>query len=201
MVETITYKRIWTFTRSTKLLAGKGLLASWKHRNVHFQVWEPEADLSVDPIDDDFFKTDEGAPRVLTYPNQPVTSYPATIDWIASKKPTFQVPHVIFRDQRYGWTCEVTSQLVGDPLSTALLGIVKTDEEDYLYELPPDAAPMVQAKQLCASLAVQVADAIMESEDCKFTHYDRAKIAMVCERAQLSQRAWARATDRADVNG
>jgi len=45
----------------------------------------------------------------------------------------------------------------------------------------------------------QVADAIMESEEYKFTHYDRLKIAQLCERAQLYQRALEHYTDLVDI--
>ncbi len=45
----------------------------------------------------------------------------------------------------------------------------------------------------------QVADAIMESEEYKFTHYDRLKIAQLCERAQLYQRALEHYTDLQDI--
>jgi len=45
----------------------------------------------------------------------------------------------------------------------------------------------------------QVADAIMESDEFKFTHYDRLKIAQLCERAQLYQRALEHYTDLTDI--
>jgi clathrin heavy chain len=45
----------------------------------------------------------------------------------------------------------------------------------------------------------QVADAIMESEEYTFTHYDRLKIAQLCERAQLYQRALEHYTDLVDI--
>ena len=45
----------------------------------------------------------------------------------------------------------------------------------------------------------QVADAIMESEEYRFTHYDRLKIAQLCERAQLYQRALEHYTDLVDI--
>lgn len=45
----------------------------------------------------------------------------------------------------------------------------------------------------------QVADAILESEEYRFTHYDKLKIAQLCERAQLYQRALEHYTDLADI--
>lgn len=45
----------------------------------------------------------------------------------------------------------------------------------------------------------QVADAIMDSEEYKFTHYDKLKIAQLCERAQLYQRALEHYTDLSDI--
>ena len=45
----------------------------------------------------------------------------------------------------------------------------------------------------------QVADAILESDDYQFSHYDRLKIAQLCERAGLFTRALEHYTDLADV--
>jgi len=45
----------------------------------------------------------------------------------------------------------------------------------------------------------QVFDAIMDSADYKFTHYDKPRIAALCERAQLYQRALEHYTDLADI--
>jgi len=45
----------------------------------------------------------------------------------------------------------------------------------------------------------QVADAILESDDYKFSHYDRQKIAQLCERAGLFQRALEHYTDLEDI--
>ena len=39
----------------------------------------------------------------------------------------------------------------------------------------------------------------MESEEYRFTHYDRLKIAQLCERAQLYQRALEHYTDLVDI--
>jgi len=39
------------------------------------------------------------------------------------------------------------------------------------------------------SVLLQVADAILESDEFKFTHYDKLSIAQLCERANLFQRA------------
>jgi len=45
----------------------------------------------------------------------------------------------------------------------------------------------------------QVADAIMESDEYKFTHYDHIKIAQLCERVQLYQRALQHYKDLTDI--
>lgn len=45
----------------------------------------------------------------------------------------------------------------------------------------------------------QFADAILESEEYKFSHYDRLKIAQLCERAGLFQRALEHYTDLVDI--
>jgi len=45
----------------------------------------------------------------------------------------------------------------------------------------------------------QVADAILESDEYKFSHYDRLKIAQLCERAQLYQRALEHYTELQDI--
>ena len=44
-----------------------------------------------------------------------------------------------------------------------------------------------------------IADAILESEDYKMTHYDKIKIAQLCERAQLFQRALEHYSDQTDI--
>lgn len=45
----------------------------------------------------------------------------------------------------------------------------------------------------------QVFEAIMDSDDYKFTHYDKPRIAVLCERAQLFQRALESYTDLTDI--
>uniref|UniRef100_A0A6A7FZ08 Clathrin heavy chain n=1 Tax=Hirondellea gigas TaxID=1518452 RepID=A0A6A7FZ08_9CRUS len=45
----------------------------------------------------------------------------------------------------------------------------------------------------------QVADAIMESEEFQFTHYDKLRIAQLCERANLFQRALEHYEDLEDI--
>ena len=45
----------------------------------------------------------------------------------------------------------------------------------------------------------QVADAIFESEEYKFTHYDKQRIGQLCERAQLYQRALEHYTELPDI--
>jgi len=64
---------------------------------------------------------------------------------------------------------------------------------------PEDAA--LQTKVLESNLlqAPAVADAIFESEDYKMTHYDKIKIAQLCERAQLFQRALEHYHDQTDI--
>jgi len=182
---TIHKQHIWTFTRSTGAvrpsLENEGLVlrASWNYRDWYFQVWEPEvADLTKVPppssystsySSDPFFKTAEGAPCAYIYPDGPansnetnVTGNPTNIDWVATKNPTFQIPKVIYYTRRYGWGCEIISQLPGNFLQTVLYGIIKTDDQEYLHELPPSAAPRREAEQICTRIAVRVADAIVE---------------------------------------
>ena len=179
---TTIYKQyIWTFTRFTGAvrpsLESEGLVlrASWNHHDLHFQVWEPEvADLTKVPpsstsCSDLFFKTAEGAPSVCIYQDGPansdetnVASHPANIDWVATKNPMFQIPKVIYYTRRYGWGCEIISQPPGNLLQSVLYGIIKTDDQEYLYELLPNTAPLKEAEQICARVAVQVADAIVE---------------------------------------
>jgi len=181
MATTILKQHIWTFTRSTgaakPTLQAQGLVlrASWNFDDLHFQVWEPEVtDLTkVAPMSiiscNDFFMIREGGPEVYIYQHKPVsknvTSYVANIDWVATKNPTFQIPKVIYNTYRYGWHCEITTQVVGNThngLDSILFTIIKTDDQGYIQEPAPDSAPAITAKQLCASLAVQVADAIIE---------------------------------------
>jgi clathrin heavy chain len=47
--------------------------------------------------------------------------------------------------------------------------------------------------------APQVANALFESEDFKFTHYDRIRIAQMCEQSQLYQRALEHYTEPSDI--
>lgn len=180
-------QHIWTFTRFAGTvepsLESEGLVlrASWDYHDLHFQVWEPEvadltkvpSPLSLTSYDHPFFKTAEGAPRVIIRPQGPasshyanVTTYPVTIDWVATKNPTFQIPKVIYYTQRYGWTCEVTSQLSGtsgnNSFVSRLWNIIGTDNKGYLRELLPNTAPAIEVKRICTSLAIQVADAIVE---------------------------------------
>lgn len=62
-----------------------------------------------------------------------------------------------------------------------------------------DAALQTKLLEINLMHMPQVADAIMESDDYKFTHYNKDKIAMLCERAQLYQRALEHYTDIADI--
>jgi len=52
-----------------------------------------------------------------------------------------------------------------------------------------DAALQTKLLEINLMAMPQVADAILESDEYKFTHYDHNKIAQLCERAQLYQRA------------
>jgi hypothetical protein len=45
----------------------------------------------------------------------------------------------------------------------------------------------------------QVAEAIMDHDEYKFTHYDRLKVAQLCERAQLYQKALEHYTEMSDI--
>jgi len=62
-----------------------------------------------------------------------------------------------------------------------------------------DAALQTKLLEINLMAMPQVADAIMESDDYKFTHYDRHKIAQLCERAQLYQRALEHYSDIEDI--
>jgi clathrin heavy chain len=62
-----------------------------------------------------------------------------------------------------------------------------------------DAALQTRLLEINLISTPQVADAILESEEYKFTHYDRLKIAQLCERAQLFQRALEHYTDLVDI--
>ena len=180
-METAIFKEhIWTFTRSTGTvrpsLENEGLVlrASWNHHDVHFQVWEPEVvrlPLPPSPMHDDFFMTEEGAPHVHIMPDGPanldeneayLTTHAANIDWVAARNPTFQIPNVIYCTRRCRARCEIISQPPGHLLNSVLYTIIKTDDEEYLRELPPDAAEVIEANQICARVAARVADAIVE---------------------------------------
>lgn len=85
------------------------------------------------------------------------------------------------------------------------LGDVKNTTNILLEYLKPrgdrEEDGLLQTRLLEINLLAtpQVADAIMESEEYKFTHYDRLKIAQLCERAQLYQRALEHYTDLQDI--
>jgi len=49
------------------------------------------------------------------------------------------------------------------------------------------------------TFAPQVANALFESEDFKFSHYDRIRVAQMCEQAQLYQRALEHYTEANDI--
>lgn len=66
-------------------------------------------------------------------------------------------------------------------------------------DLEEDSALQTRLLEINLLATPQVADAIMESEEYRFTHYDRLKIAQLCERAQLYQRALEHYTDLVDV--
>jgi len=84
-------------------------------------------------------------------------------------------------------------------------GDVKNTTQILLEFLKPrgdreeDAALQTKLLEINLLSAPQVADAIMESEEYKFTHYDRLRIAQLCERAQLYQRALEHYNDMADI--
>ena len=66
-------------------------------------------------------------------------------------------------------------------------------------DLEEDAQLQTRLLEINLLATPQVADAIMESEEYRFTHYDRLKIAQLCERAQLYQRALEHYTDLVDI--
>eukprot|EP00808_Paulinella_micropora_P023441 g48897.t1 len=73
---------------------------------------------------------------------------------------------------------------------------------DYLQargDLDEDAALQTKLLEINLMHKPQVADAIMESDDYKFTKYDRIRIAQLCERAQLYQRALEHYSDLSDI--
>lgn len=73
---------------------------------------------------------------------------------------------------------------------------------DYLKlrgDLEDDEELQTQLLSINLMAMPQVADAIMESEEFKFTHYDRMKIAQLCERANLFQRALEHYEDLEDI--
>lgn len=73
---------------------------------------------------------------------------------------------------------------------------------DYLQrrgDRAEDAELQTKVLEINLLHAPQVADAILESEDYQFTHYDRTKIGVLCERAQLYQRALEHYTELPDI--
>ena len=80
-----------------------------------------------------------------------------------------------------------------------LLGNGRNDVEkstefllDYLQhrgDREEDSSLQTKLLEINLRAAPQVADAILESDDFKFTHYDRNYIAKLCESARLFQRA------------
>jgi len=85
------------------------------------------------------------------------------------------------------------------------MGDVKNTTNILLEYLKPrgdreeDALLQTRLLEINLLATPQVADAIMESEEYKFSHYDRLKIAQLCERAQLYQRALEHYTDLQDI--
>ena len=85
------------------------------------------------------------------------------------------------------------------------MGDVKNTTNILLEYLKPrgdreeDALLQTRLLEINLLATPQVADAIMESEEYRFSHYDRLKIAQLCERAQLFQRALEHYTDLQDI--
>src|SRR6188474_1451173 len=158
-------EHIWTFTRSTGSIIGQleGLVlrASWKHADSYFQVWEPEVvDLTkvphwnypgIDPI----FETDKGAPIMQIIPAGPahcpealVTREATIVDWVTTKKPTtFQVPKVIYYAERYGFTCQIITQLPGRSLNSVIKDMVGINSQGYFNNPALDSALGVKVRQ------------------------------------------------------
>lgn len=62
-----------------------------------------------------------------------------------------------------------------------------------------DAALQTKLLEINLLTTPQVAEAIMDHDEYKFTHYDRLKIAQLCERAQLYQKALEHYTELSDI--
>jgi len=96
-----------------------------------------------------------------------------------------------------------------DITATADLFIVQADAKnatavllDYLRgrgDRPEDAGLQTRLFEINLLQAPQVANVLFESEEYRFTHFDRIKVAQLCERAQLYQRALELYTDLADI--
>jgi len=84
-------------------------------------------------------------------------------------------------------------------------GDVKSTTNILLEYLKPrgdreeDASLQTKLLEINLLHSPQVADAIMESEEYKFSHYERFRIGQLCERANLFQRALEHYTDLADI--
>jgi len=65
-------------------------------------------------------------------------------------------------------------------------------------DLPEDADLQTKLLEINLLQKPQVADAIMESDEYQLSHYDRVKVAQLCERAQLFQRALEHYTELSD---
>jgi clathrin heavy chain len=73
---------------------------------------------------------------------------------------------------------------------------------DYLRprgDQPEDGAFQTRLLEINLLSNPSIADVIMDSPECKFTHYDKLKIAQLCERAGLFQRALEAYTDLVDI--
>ncbi len=93
-------------------------------------------------------------------------------------------------DENYLTADEVVKVLLGDGRND----VEKTTEFllDYLKnrgDREEDAELQTKLLEINLRAAPQVADAILESDDYSFTHYDRPYVARLCESAKLFQRA------------
>lgn len=75
------------------------------------------------------------------------------------------------------------------PISRAVINIFRQHDKHWINKV---IGPM-----MIVLLVVQVADAILGNQ--MFTHYDRAHIAQLCEKAGLLQRALEHYTDLYDI--
>jgi len=141
--------------------------------------------------------------KVMEYAKQQnyTPNYPVLLNKLHQANPEDAKPFALMLSKN--------SMVTPDQCITIFLGQGKNDVQTcvgYLLELlqergdrPEDAELQTKLLELSLTGAPQVADAIMESKDFNFSHYDKLYIARLCEGAGLYQRALEHYEDLDDI--